>query len=265
MLYMLKNKINTLIGAILLKLIPNSRTAYNFSKKIINRYNNNKNFDPNTNGEFRLISIFLKKKKKLVFFDVGSNKLEFFNFLQKHDFKGMIVLIDAIKFHYNFPKNTNLKIIALTTLVSDKKREADFYIDKKNKNSGTNSMFNMNKIGYKSNVIKKIKLNSNTLDSIAKNLRIKKIDYLKIDIEGAEFKALKGAKILLEKNLIENIHLEYGHAAMADRVYIKDIHDYLKNYGFKMYIIKPYNIERVYYTPYIENEFDYINLFFSKK
>jgi hypothetical protein len=99
----------------------------------------------------------------------------------------------------------------------------------------------------------------------AKNLRIKKIDYLKIDIEGAEFKALKGAKILLEKNLIENIHLEYGHAAMADRVYIKDIHDYLKNYGFKMYIIKPYNIERVYYTPYLENEYDYINLFFSKK
>lgn len=153
----------------------------------------------------------------------------------------------------------------MTTLVSDKKGETNFYIDKKNENSSTNSMFDMNKIGYESNVIKKIKLNCNTLDSISKNLRIKKIDYLKIDIEGAEFKALKGAKILLEKNLIENIHLEYGHAAMADRVYIKDIHDYLKNYGFKMYLIKPNNIERINYTPFIENEFDYINLFFSKK
>jgi len=107
---MLKNKINTLIGAILLKLIPNNRSAYNFSKKIINRYNNNKNFDPNTNGEFRLINNFLKeRKRKIIFFDVGSNKLEFFNFLYKNHFKGTIVLIDAIKFAYNFPKNTNLK------------------------------------------------------------------------------------------------------------------------------------------------------------
>ena len=148
MLYIIKNKVNTLIGSILLKLIPNNRSAYNFSKKIINRFNNNKNFDPNTNGEFRLIGDFIKKRKKLTFFDVGSNKLEFFNFLQKNDFRGTIVLIDAIKFHYNFPKNTNFKIVTLTTLVSDKKSEADFYIDKKNKNSGTNSMFDMNKIGY---------------------------------------------------------------------------------------------------------------------
>ena len=49
-------KINKLIGDILLRILPNNRMVYNFSKILINRYNNNKNSIPQKNGEFNILN-----------------------------------------------------------------------------------------------------------------------------------------------------------------------------------------------------------------
>lgn len=61
--------------------------------------------------------------------------------------------------------------------------------------------------------IKSTKVNIVTIDSIIRKLAIPKVDLLKMDIEGAELNALKGARISLEnrsiKRIIAELHLSF--------------------------------------------------------
>ena len=52
---------------------------------------------------------------------------------------------------------------------------------------------------------------------------------------------------------------------MADRKYIKDYLYLLKKYNFEMYVIIPKGLRKIEYTPYMENYFDYINLFLHQE
>jgi len=257
----IKTSINKLFGTILFYLIPNNKSAYNFSKLLINRYNNNRNFNPKTNGEFNLLLTFIKSKiDDKIFFDIGCNIGEFGEFLIKNKYDGKMFLFDPL----DSIRNNDVKKYGIFTkkLFWDKEEKLNFFIDQNNMASGTNSIFDMNKIGYLPKS-KSIILMTSTVDNYVYKNNIKKVDYVKIDAEGAEYRILLGMKKTLTNKMIKYIHLEFGHAAMADKRYIKDYYDYLVQFGYDMYIIKPKGIQRIEYTPYLENEYDYINLFFS--
>ena len=257
----IKTSINKLFGTILFYLIPNNKSAYNFSKLLINRYNNNRNFNPKTNGEFNLLLTFIKSKiDDKIFFDIGCNIGEFGEFLIKNKYDGKMFLFDPL----DSIRNNDVKKYGIFTkkLFWDKEEKLNFFIDQNNMASGTNSIFDMNKIGYLPKS-KSIILMTSTVDNYVYKNNIKKVDYVKIDAEGAEYRILLGMKKTLTNKMIKYIHLEFGHAAMADKRYIKDYYDYLVQFGYDMYIIKPKGIQRIEYTPNLENEYDYINLFFS--
>ncbi|MDC3401389.1 FkbM family methyltransferase, partial [Candidatus Pelagibacter ubique] len=248
----IKTSINKLFGTILFYLIPNNKSAYNFSKLLINRYNNNRNFNPKTNGEFNLLLTFIKSKiDDKIFFDIGCNIGEFGEFLIKNKYDGKMFLFDPL----DSIRNNDVKKYGIFTkkLFWDKEEKLNFFIDQNNMASGTNSIFDMNKIGYLPKS-KSIILMTSTVDNYVYKNNIKKVDYVKIDAEGAEYRILLGMKKTLTNKMIKYIHLEFGHAAMADKRYIKDYYDYLVQFGYDMYIIKPKGIQRIEYTPYLENE-----------
>mgnify|MGYP001225094643 FL=1 len=253
--------INKTLGNILLRILPNKKKTYNFSKILLNRYNNNKNWLPHKNGEFNILKKFLLSNiSDKIFFDIGCNIGDFSKYLLKNNYKDKIYLFDVIN---SLDKNIveNDKVKFTETLFWNKHEKIKFNINKNEKNSGTNSPFDMNKIGYATEN-NQIEINSSTLDYFIQENKIKKIDYLKIDTEGSEYRVLKGASDNLKKDFFKFIHLEYGHAAMADRVYIKDIYDLLAPLGMHMYVIIPEGLRKLDYSPYLENEYDYINLFF---
>jgi len=255
---------NKIIGKILFKIIPNNKSVHNFCKLLINRYNNNKNFYPSKNGEFNLINSFVKSGiNQKIIFDVGCNVGEFANFLQEKNYDGKIYLFDALK-SLDSKILENKNVYFYQKLLWNKKEKISFFIDKKNQNAGTNSSFDMKLIGYETNSDQKV-METTTLDDFIKENSIDKIDYLKIDVEGAEYRVLEGLIKNLELDKIRYIHFEYGHAAMADRKYIKDYLYLLKKYKFEMYIIIPQGLRKIEYTPYMENYFDYINLFFASR
>jgi FkbM family methyltransferase len=73
------------------------------------------------------------------------------------------------------------------------------------------------------------------LDSFAKEHGIALIHLLKIDAEGHELEVLKGAANLLRENRIRAIQLEFNEMNVVSRVFFKDFHDLLPNYGlFRM-------------------------------
>jgi len=79
-----------------------------------------------------------------------------------------------------------------------------------------------------------------TLDAIATKYDLKVINYLKLDLEGHELEALKGAKQLLDEKRIRALTFEFGGCNIDSRTYFKDFWALLViQYGFTLYRLAP--------------------------
>lgn len=155
-----------------------------------------------TQGAISDYEIGLKKYfdlKKGVFVDVGANigKYSVIIGRQLKD-KGKVISIEASEDIFkilkkNIELNNLQNVIPLNLAVSDKKGISEFYLA--NKGLGTaSSLFEIKEHS------KKVKVKTDTLDGIIKDLEIKKIDLIKIDVEGAEPRVLRGALDILKKD-----------------------------------------------------------------
>lgn len=70
------------------------------------------------------------------------------------------------------------------------------------------------------------------LDDMAAELEVREIDLLKIDTEGHELAALRGAERLLAAGKVRAVQFEFNEACIASRVYFRDFWDFLPNYNF---------------------------------
>ena len=66
-----------------------------------------------------------------------------------------------------------------------------------------------------------------TLDTFCREQKVETIDFLKIDVEGAEHRVLKGARSLLGCRRISCIQFEYGAFSIQTRFLLKDYHELL--------------------------------------
>jgi FkbM family methyltransferase len=66
-------------------------------------------------------------------------------------------------------------------------------------------------------------------DNYASSLGIKTIDFLKIDVEGAEYPVLKGFERMLSSGRIHCIQFEYSCFAAEGRVLLRDFYSFLGN------------------------------------
>ncbi len=175
-----------------------------------------------TLGEDDLRKYF--KLDKGVFLDIGANVGKYSVILGKQlKDKGKVFSFEPEPSNLqalikNLKSNnlTNVKIIPLAC--SDKKAILNFYINKNN--SGGHSL------KYKTN--NKISVEANTLDNLLKPFKLKRVDLMKIDVEGAESDVLKGAIKPLKK-----FHPKIIFEAWDDK-YLQKCLDVLKPLGYKV-------------------------------
>lgn len=177
---------------------------------------------------------FLKKGD--TFIDVGANQGEYSLWAaRKVGSKGKVVafepmtqlfeqLTENIRLNKSF-KNT---ISPVKLGLSDKKGEVTLYASE-DSNEGTNTIYNTDKFSIE---LGKIQLD--TLDEQLDNLKINTVNFLKIDVEGAELQVLKGAVNTLKNNrpiLLLEINKD---ACIAGGYLPEDILELLKpfNYSF---------------------------------
>jgi FkbM family methyltransferase len=74
------------------------------------------------------------------------------------------------------------------------------------------------------------------LDTFCPEKNIHRIDFLKLDIEGHEFFALKGAENMIRENKIKFIQFEFGGSNIDSRTFFQDFW-YLLNEKYRLYRI----------------------------
>lgn len=126
------------------------------------------------------------------------------------------------------------KIVPGQYAIADKKGQAVLF---SNFNEDTNSLLPSDKIGLSSDQQVKnkssITVQTETIDSFCRNNNIQQIDILKMDIQGSELAALKGAVDLLEKRKIKLIYTEtYFKQQYLGQPLFHDISSFLYSYGY---------------------------------
>lgn len=98
---------------------------------------------------------------------------------------------------------------------------------------------------------KKETIELETLDNYCSNHGITQIDFLKIDIEGHELEALKGASQLLKQGKVKVIQFEYGGTYIDARILLKDIFSLFNDLPYDLYKIYPQDLKKA--TMYAQN------------
>ncbi|TSA50859.1 MAG: FkbM family methyltransferase [Sphingobacteriales bacterium] len=92
-------------------------------------------------------------------------------------------------------------------------------------------------------------------DSFIEKHSIENIDFLKLDVEGAELDALKGFEKSLVNYKIRMIQFEYGYINITSKNLLTDYYDFFKKHN---YIIGKIYPKHVQFRPYHFKQEDFI-------
>ena len=193
------------------------------------------NFGAYESEEMQMITSLMDKNG--CFFDIGAHigwysinlaseykQAQFFSFEPVP--KTHSLLLENI--HHN--KLTNIK--SFNFGFSDNCRTADFFY------SEVRSAIASERDIFDTNSSKKIQCQLNTLDDFVKEQSIHRLDFIKCDVEGAEFLVLKGGKQTICKylpmiflELVENWCTKFGYN-------IETVIHYMSKIGYQMFEIK---------------------------
>ncbi|MES2199490.1 MAG: FkbM family methyltransferase [Chlamydiota bacterium] len=165
-------------------------------------------------GEYLLQQQFLRSGH--VVLDVGANIGEWSEHalmaepaIQLYSFEPLT--IECNKLRRNLAPYSNYRIWNLA-LSDEKGRSNYYYYNDIPEHAGLSGFFYREVLRNDENFSdpEVIQVPCDTLEFFCKEQGLEKIDFLKIDTEGAEWKVIQGAKKLIEDHLITAIQFEYG-------------------------------------------------------
>lgn len=103
-----------------------------------------------------------------------------------------------------------------------------------------------------------------TIDSFTKKNGIEYIDFLKIDVEGFDYKVLIGANDLIKNRRIKYIQFEFNEMCVDNRVFLSDFITLLKDYN--LYRLLPTDLVPISpYRPWLSEIFSFQNILAIRK
>ncbi len=188
--------------------------------------------------------------KSIIIFDVGANVGEYTKAL--YDFFGEQVSIHAfepskITFDMFLEKTKCLRnVIANNIGLSDRDDVQLLYSD--SYGSTFASVYNRNIEKYNLTLDLSEKINLSTIDHYCEKNNIDRIHFLKLDIEGHELFALRGAGCMINNKRIDIIQFEFGECNIDSRTYFKDFYYLLRDKYQIFRILKNGLIEVKFYS-----------------
>jgi FkbM family methyltransferase len=112
--------------------------------------------------------------------------------------------------------------------------------------------------GYAGESSEEVRVPLSRLDDYLERQHIERVDLLKLDVEGYELAALRGAGERLTPQRIDVIQFEYGGTTMDAGVRLRDIYTLLESRGYVLAKLFPTAIEVRPYQSWMEN-YSYAN------
>lgn len=221
--------------------ISNQDIWENIYQLSLNRMNFGNSGDFSQSGELsvsKYIYTHFKEEGYVTIFDVGANSGNYAKALSEvFSSKAKIYSFEPAKKTYELFLETTKNIdniIPNNIGFSDK--ESDQTLFTNSESSGLASVYqrNLDHFGIDMNITEQIKLS--TIDKYCIENKIGRIHFLKMDVEGHELSALKGAKNMIEEGKIDFIQFEFGGCNIDSRTYFQDFYYLLKD-KYKIYRI----------------------------
>lgn len=179
--------------------------------------------------------------QKAVILDIGANKGQYSSLacsqfvpdksFEMHLFEPSSFNINTLQKKFTSDNYTNCHFIINQMALSDENGFAFLFSD--SEGSDLSSLMDLKTPIRKFDESKKEKVQTMTLDEYTSRNNIRSIDLLKIDVEGAEYKVLTGAKKILENKTVKNIQFEFGAGNITSRIFFYDFWDLLSaQYSF---------------------------------
>ncbi|OYP37323.1 FkbM family methyltransferase [Rhodopirellula sp. MGV] len=102
-------------------------------------------------------------------------------------------------------------------------------------------------------------------DDYVKRNGIDHIDFLKIDVEGMDYKVISGFLETIASGRVDAIQFEYNAAAAVSRCLLKDYYDLLEAHGYQLGRIFPNRVEFKEYNVFNDENFLQCNFFAARE
>jgi FkbM family methyltransferase len=170
--------------------------------------------------------------KEITLFDIGANKGEYALTLQnifsgvKHKTYCFEPSLNIFEYMKNNVSSFS-EIIPFQIGLGDTAQKLTLH--KRSKFSGMNSIIERKMDHYNIQFDIKEEITVETIDEFCQQHGIDKIDFMKMDVEGYEYKCLLGAKKMIEEGNIQFIQFEFGSTSLDARVFFQDFWYLLKD------------------------------------
>jgi len=188
----------------------------------------------------RYVARKLSGTRRPVIFDVGANIGDFSEFCcetfgdcEVHAFEPSLATYEMLTNNLK-----RAKVDAQTHYLgfSDEEREAPLYSSEPGSTIASLHELQRPIRPFRDELTEVVKLT--TIDAFCHEQGIERIDYLKLDIEGHEYYALRGANRMLAARLIRFIQFEFGDNNVSSRTYLDDF-ERLLGESYRIYRIVP--------------------------
>ncbi|MEA1887459.1 MAG: FkbM family methyltransferase [Bacteroidota bacterium] len=208
------------------------------------RFYENRNHDIYSNGELTLIRKLTKLSPSLVI-DGGANTGNYSLMVNRFCGDAKILSFEPVEQTFNILKeNTKdserIKPVRKGLFSSDATKKINIF--PLNTHS---SIYDIKGLPYDRTA--SVSINMTTGDSVMKEYGINYIDLLKLDLEGAEYEALKGFSKAFENKQIRMIQFEYGYINITTRKLLLYFYEFFEQYGYIIGKVFPKTVE---FRPY---------------
>lgn len=188
-------------------------------------------------NEWRFLNRYLQPD--MVFADIGANQGEFSLFAAKRLTKGRVLAFEPVDFFYNLlreniQRNQYPNIDTFHYGLSNEVKQLPIYMGQTGagEHEGLATIFQSNQ---RARFIQNIELK--VLDEQVSLLNIQRLDFMKIDVEGAEMLVLKGAQKTIER-FRPLIMLEINHATYQAAGYtVPDVIAFFKSLRYTLNVM----------------------------
>lgn len=209
--------------------------------RALNRFYENRNHDVYSNGEMTILKKISKLNPAAVIIDGGANTGGYAIMGSQVVPHGKIYSFEPVtatfeKLAENTKSMSCIHTVNKGLFAENCTREINLFTSDEH-----SSLYDIEGIKDKSGKKERIELIKG--DDFIREKKLISVDLLKLDVEGAEYEALKGFDSSLKEGVFKAVQFEYGYINITTKKLLIDYYLFFKQYGYKVGKIFPQTVE----------------------